>query len=697
MTKVSDRGSTTTQPPPDERKLTTRQASRLARLSGIDVGQLNDRSVVELAKDLRWRIDPELLWYRRVCGRVVKTDPSTGIDLPVPFATVKAYDTDCDLLGFFPIELPWTWFFPIHCHRELLDTTTTDACGNFCVWIPRFDIDWIIRWRLEWECDPIFWVRPSLGDLIRRLHLVAGPVVGPPGPGPVSVGALAKDGARVLQSVTELLGRERGTQLQLAVRNAATSGKASLARTLLDQPAFTQAVPPPVSTKLAELRARADKEGPSFLAAHLGKSNERAYQLDLDRYAGPFLRWNCHLEVEEEIIPILDVPDVGFQVTQDVNGDGTPDLIYSDGLFDVAWNSGPIGDVTLHASQIAIATPNCSSMPSIDCGQSGAGLGIVSASLMPLSGPGAGTPYFDPTTGYGERVNPPHADGAVRASVAADRPATAPLARTLLLRGCNQIANGSYYRVLYKYDSGSETRFLNLSWPTFRPLGSSPIWVSPDANGWYPVLPDPGNWLVPYLLLAWPTTGFQNGNYQVRLELGDGAKNHLAYSSYVRFKVDNAWPIGSFLGLAWRPAQDNTLPCSDPSWTSLPLACPVVKRAAGQDIEFCVTWTASATHLREASLVAQGCGAASAVLQQMTSADSVGHWHVNPTDNNVTRSAVFRLRYAADNQGAYNFYVNGYSRAFDPGDTTGYVADWLYDIAWIGGTIAHLSIAVVNQ
>ncbi len=597
---------------PDQMKLTARQAMRLSSLSGVDAEHLQGRTVAELTKDLRWSIDPEFFLFRRICGRVVKTDPITGVDLQVPFATVNVYDTDCDFLGYFPRELPWAWFYPIFCWRELIATTTADACGNWCIWVPRFDIDWIIRWRLEWECEPEFWIKPSISDIIRRMRLIeAGPVI-PHGPGPVSAAALFQDGGRALQKLSELLGPERGTQIQLAVRNAATSGKGKTARTILDQPAFTKPVPPPMSPKLTDLHKQDANEEANSLSAHVGKTRKEAYHLDLNRYVGPFLAWDCHLELREELIPILEVPDISFEVTQDINGDGSQEVIYNNGYFDVGWSTGTIPDITLHTSQIAVATLNCGPMNPIDCAQDGSGLGIVSASLMPLSGPAVGMPYFDQAMGYGERPNPPHSDGALRASVPADRPATAPLARTLLLRGCNNVPKGAFYRVLYKYNGGAETKFLNLSWNTFRPLGSAPTPVGPDVDGWYPVLPDPENWLVPYLLLAWPTYNFQDGDYDIRLEIGDAGKLFLAYSSPVKLQVDNSVPVVSFLSLAWRVAQNNTLPCTDPSWTLLPLTCPIVRRPANADIEFCVSWQASASHLRDAELVPYGCGAASA-------------------------------------------------------------------------------------
>jgi hypothetical protein len=680
---------------PDRKPLTASQSSRLAFLTGFDAKEFAGLSTVEIADKFRWKIDPEIFLFRRICGKVVKTDPATGVDLPVPFATVHVYDTDCDYLGYFPPEVRLAWFYRTFCRRELIGTTTADGCGNFCVWVPRFEIEYIVRWRREWICEPYFWTKPRINDLIQ---LEADPRRAMPhGPVPVSIGELMKDGGRLLQRVTELLGPTRGTQVQLAVRNAASVGNATVAHTVLEQQAFVQPVPPPSSQKLAELHGRYRKDGAQFLNSHLGSTSEREQHLDLNTFVGPFLRWHCFQVAQEEIIPIHRVPDISLEVTQDVNGNGTQSVIYSAGNFDVGWSSGPINDVTLHASQIAVATLNCGPMVPIDCAQDGSGLGIVSASLMPLSGPGTGTPYFNAATGYGQRPNPPHAEGAIRASTTADRPATAPFARTLLLRGCNQVPGGKFYRILYKFNGGAEVPFNSLpSWSTFRPLGSTPITVSTvDGNGWYNVLIDPGNWLVPDLLLSWPTSNFTPGEYDLRLEIGDAAKNHLAYSNYVKLQVDSSAPVASFVSLAWRVAQNNTLPCSDPSWTPLPLACPVVHRNVGDTIEFCVSWQASATHLREAALSPVGCGAASAVLQLMTADDSVGHWHTGPADDNVIRSAIFRLNFSADNQGAYGFNIVAYSRAFDPGDTTGYVADWMYDIAWFGAT-ANLSVAVVN-
>jgi len=211
------------QPAPDQMKLTARQAARLSKVSGVAVEQIKGHTIADLANKLRWHVDPNLFLFRQICGQVVKTDPGTGIDLPVPFATVNVYDTDCDFLGYFPLDLPWAWFFPLFCEREFLGSTIADECGKFCVWIPRFDIDWILRWRLEWDCDPIFWIKPSIWDILRHLELIPVPYPGPPDPGPIRIGELMKENGRPLQKIIELLGPERGTQLQVALRNAAVT------------------------------------------------------------------------------------------------------------------------------------------------------------------------------------------------------------------------------------------------------------------------------------------------------------------------------------------------------------------------------------------------------------------------------------------------------------------------------------------
>src|SRR5271167_1529831 len=172
---------TTTETTPDERPVGALQAARLSGLTGLAASEFEGHTIPALAERLRWVVDPGLWLFRRVCGRVVKTDPATGDELPVPNATVDVFDTVCDYWGFFPEPWPWGWLFPVHCERELIATVVTDACGEFCFWIPCFEIEWILRWREERVCFPELFVKPTVVDLLAP---VAAKTI-PPDPLPV--------------------------------------------------------------------------------------------------------------------------------------------------------------------------------------------------------------------------------------------------------------------------------------------------------------------------------------------------------------------------------------------------------------------------------------------------------------------------------------------------------------------------------
>ncbi len=680
---------------PDQIKLGAAQASRLSKMTGFPAHELQGKTVADLSDSLKWKIPPDLFLFKRVCGRVVKADPATGVDYPVPFATVHIMDTDCSFLGLFPAESPWAWLFPLHCHQEEIGHVKTDACGNFCAWIPAFEIDWIRRWRLERHCLPDILVKPNIRDILEHLkvippELVHGPF--PPGPGPDPAPYLVGNPGG-MRRVEALAGRATALKLQAAAQSGMLNQRRMGLTELLDQPAFQSPLPPPLSRSLQE---QYRKEAASVSTRYLGGDAGSAYKLDLHRYVGPFPRWKCHWEIHSEWEPILDVPDITFTVTQDVNGDGNEETIYSEGFFDVRWNAGDIPPVTLHASQIAVASPLCGQLPDIGCQETGAGAGIKGVSLMQLEPPAVGDAYVDASTGFAVRPNRPHADGLLHGSVfsAADPLATAPFCGALLLRGCNHVPGAAFYRVLYRRNGGTEVPFVNHSWPIFRPLSSTPTWINPvDGNGWYPVLPDPANWLIPYLLLAWPSAQYQPGVYDIRVELADGGKAHLAYSAPVRLNVDNAGPAAAITGLSWRVEGAS-------GWTPLSLQCPVVRRPAGANVEFQVAWQASASHLLYTQLTAGGCGSSSAVLNLTSAPASAEHWYSDELDNAVANSAAYKLNFPSagqpDNQGAYAFYVNVYSRAIDPSHAAGYVDDWQYNAVWIGGTLSAVQVAVVN-
>ena len=119
------------------RPLTERQVLHLSALTGKATEALLGLSIAEIQQKFRFEFDLSILLFRRVCGKVVKTDPATGEEYPLPFATVHVEGSDCNLLAYSPPEGQWLWFYPLSCQREQVASTVTDQCGNFCVLIPR--------------------------------------------------------------------------------------------------------------------------------------------------------------------------------------------------------------------------------------------------------------------------------------------------------------------------------------------------------------------------------------------------------------------------------------------------------------------------------------------------------------------------------------------------------------------------------
>ena len=66
---------------PDQVKLKAVQAERLASISGVDAKSLTGLTVAQISDKFRFQIDPRLLFFRKVCGTVVKKDPVTGNNL----------------------------------------------------------------------------------------------------------------------------------------------------------------------------------------------------------------------------------------------------------------------------------------------------------------------------------------------------------------------------------------------------------------------------------------------------------------------------------------------------------------------------------------------------------------------------------------------------------------------------------------
>lgn len=674
---------------PNKLKLTGLQAQRLSRLANVDIREIAGRDVEQLSEALKWKIDPIYFLFRRVCGQVVRWDAGTGTYQPVPFATVHVMDTDCDFLGYFPFETKWAWLYPIYCHEEQIAEVVTDACGKFCVWIPWFDIDWVIRWRAERICFPEVFVKPTLGELLQVAGVIPVPVPGPD-PGPVEL----SDAGLSLDRLSAIAGRATASRLLLAQQSAKFGGTRTTLTNLLGQPAFRTSVPPPASPRLRDLQKRHHERGAAALGEFVRAKAGREYKLDVNHYIGPFPLWRCETVFEEELVPILEVPDITFWVTQDTDGDGDQETIYSDGWFQVGWKSGPLSDVILHASPIARINGTCEVPPVGDCEVPE----ILFAGLMP-----ARSPYIDTSggsnRGFALRPNPPHADGVVRASVFPpalnpDTPSNAPFMGTVQLYGCNQFAGGSYYRLLYSFNGAPAVPFTNLAWYIDPwPGPGLPLHVVPDAQGWYPILAAPDAWFPPNQLLDWPTGDYPDGLYDVTIEIGDASKNVIFTSSTsVPFRLDNSVPQPLITSLAWR-----VLPSG--SWNVFPdLICPIVERPAGQDIEFQVQYQVSASHLLKTSLSSSGCGGGTMQPDPEPTALPYMHWYTGPTDNFVSQTATFTLAGSAL-AGCYGFSLDGYSRAFNPagGDPSDPEAhDWYVDAQWLIWNQYNISVAVVD-
>lgn len=675
---------------PAKFKVGKASAARLAAMSGLAADKLAGISIGDIVKKFPHQIDPQLLLFRRVCGQVVKTDPVTGIDYPVPFATVQVEDTDCSFLGYFPAKSPWSWFFPFRCRREVIATAKTDECGNFCVWIPRFDIDWVLRWRRERRCFPIIFERPDLRDLIDLVIPREIPDFPKPGPDPLPFDEL--DRGRLVARVAESFGRDVAVKVSRLQTPAGFGASTVDADAALGVPVLANHIRPPLSPEFKAIDA-ARKAGakPSAnglpevatLAARLAIDPKDIKAIDLRRYIGPFKR--CYDVIFPEWTPIVDVPDITFRVLQDTNGDGVEEQIYGEGYFQVRWNMAGVGSpITLHAGPHAQAGPLCGP-ENIPCGNTPA---IVMAGRLPVTGDPA---VFDSSAGYAVRTNRPHPSGLYVDPL--PLPAgQSPLSGVLSLYGCNRThPSATHYRLVYRYsaDRGATftpaTPFTGMTWPLFRLNGSGiGEWhiVTPDVQGWYPIaLPaGPNPWLPQDLLLDWPSYAMPNGLYMVTLQVGTGG-SVTASSAEVGITVDNSAPTAQFTVETAFSASGPFVPING--------VCPVVRRGvAPQDVYFRVTLDAEAAHLRSVSMTAAGCGSGSFVFESgsggaQASPGSVTyrHWHTSPADNDQVLQAIYKLPASAA-EGTYSFGGHVSGRGFSPSGYDGghlAVPPWQYD------------------
>jgi hypothetical protein len=669
---------------PDRRPLNTLQAQRLSALADVDAKQLKGRSVLELSDTLKWHVDPRLFFFRKVCGQVVKKDAVTGAAYPVPFATVIVEDTDCTLLSYFPRGWKWGWHFPLACHREVLATVKTDKCGRFCVYVPRFDIDWILRWRHERFCFPDIFVRPDLGDLL-DIAEPRPPFRPRPGdPGPVErVAGLRLSAAEALAGVPGRQLAQRAADVQAARSFGARSDSLATASA---QRAFPVDMPPPLPAEFQQLLAgggglvAAKDAKPAealrhAIATQAGVAPAVLDKLDLARFRGPFRR--CIDIVIPEWQVIKDVPDITFRVTQDTNGDGVEETIYAEGFFDVRWDAGAIPDVTLVASSAARETRVCEA-PVVPCGNVPE---LLFAGLMPLD-----APYFDKVQGYATRPNRP------KPPVGARPPAQTPFLGTLQLYGCVNVNQAAFYRVVARPEgSATFSAITGLSWNVYPIPSGSPHPVTADASGWYPVLASPASFHPANLVLEWPTPSL--GRVELKIEVADATLAPLASSGVVAIQVDNTAPSAPFDQLAWKFTSESDSAFDLPE-RNLLVACPVIRRGVvAQEIQVQFRVAVSAHHLRDAHLYTTDCGGgAFALISDPTLAT---HWHETTGDNSVVLTGRYQLAPAAL-EGAYGFGCQATSRAMNPsGSDDGHLDDWFYDPVFMYVQPA-VEIAVVN-
>ena len=690
---------------PDQRVLTRREAEYLAREAHVEIDALVDRPIAELDDILRWKIDPFRLLFRKVCGRVVRKDPVTGEVQGVPNATVHVLDTDTSFLGYFPIDSPYWWHWPLWHHTEEIGTSVTDACGNFCVWIPRWDIDRILRFRHRHVCfGDVF--RPNIKDLLEQIDLgrlfPKPPVPNPPDPGPLDeLGPLANFELHHLPVIAERLGDAVADQVRLALVNRTFGASTGTLTKLLQAPAFGDGLAPPlprealgrlrdvlpdhVQERFAEVHGAPAKgkakKGDAPPADATGSLFERLDRLDPRELRGPFRR--CIDLVVPEWVPVFDVPDITFRVTQDVDLDGDEEVIYTEGLFDVRWDAGAMPPVVLQASAIARPSPFCEG-PQILCSNTPA---IRTVGLMPLE-----PTHHDMVTGLSTRVNRPRPPAGLSTD-AQTSPAASPYAGTLQLHGCQRIGAATHYRLVYDHHRAGATTltgvaFTGLEWWAPRLGPGAPFWIHPDPQGWYEILPA-ADLVFPNWLLNWESYRFANGRYDIHLELGNSSGTVLSSSPVVPFEVDNSGASGTFDEIRWGLSATGPFPVAN----RLPDVCPIIVRPPATDIFLQVRWTVRAEHLLEGNLTATGCGGGAPVI--LDPEDTRYHWHTGPTDNACTRTAIVRIP-GTSAPGCYDLGIDAWSRAFNPaGDGGGPGTDWLVN-AFYSGSFPRRGVAIIE-
>jgi hypothetical protein len=653
---------TITRTTPDKRPVGALQAARLSGLTGIPASEFEGHAIPKLAERLRWVVDPDLWLFRRVCGQVVKTDPATGAQFPVPHATVEVFDTDCDYWGFFPEPWPWGWLFPVRCETELIATVVTDACGYFCFWIPRFEIEWILHWREERVCFPELFAKPTVADLF----------------GPLSANTVAPDPAAVIGrlgaggDLAATLGARAGTVLGAARGATGFGDNAGQLADLLRAPAFPRPVAPPVSLSPQSEDDEVDFGVPA--------------EIDPERFVGPFLR--CIDVFVPEWYELVAVPDVSICVTQAL--EGGVQTIY-DGAFDIPWGTNPIPSLTLEASPIAVASRVPCPPPRVNTDE----LGFQYVGLLPVSAPYAAGGTFDGATGFATRVNQPRPSSPPIGGCTCDHtdltavpacPATAPFYGELYLYGGVTYPGAAYYRILAQYASGSgiptpasfgPAAPLLGTWAVPQPFPAPPVVIQPmNPSGWYPIS-DLAEESGPYtdMLMDWSGPR-ADGVYLLTLELADASMNPITLSPppTLQLVVDGTGPVAATpFTLSWQPTTGVGGPINPLAWTTAypPSSGCALIDTGGSAIALQFTASASSPHLRQAWVSAAGCGGVTPIPASTNPPDA--QWYTASGDPSATSYSFTGVYYlpAGAPAGCYSFGLYADTRAFNSaGGTT---------------------------
>jgi len=310
--------------------VTKTQAERLAKLSGVPFDQMFGQTLFEIHRRLHGILDPELLILRKVSGRVVRRNLATGALEPIPQVTVHAEDTDGSFLLYSPPQwADWSWLHPFKLRREEIATATTDASGHFSVYLPRWEIEAVARWR-QGRIGFGDFSRPRLRDIVKDLE--------PEHSSESAETALRKPD--LLDRCRRKVGQALTDEIAALLRGEGTTLSEEVLEMLLETPVVPERPPAFDDLLQAALRANVAAQAPGLPAEH-----SRGW--GGDRPIGPV--WRSDLVLKLWTL-LLDVPDITFRVTQSPGDPNDEELLYSDGYFDVPWSRASIPDFTLTAS-----------------------------------------------------------------------------------------------------------------------------------------------------------------------------------------------------------------------------------------------------------------------------------------------------------------------------------------------------------